>query len=428
MVTEEPRTMGPSPCEDSLDDPLDAKSELSPVPICGLLVLFGCALSVLGEVLKGHNPDSATTIGLAACCVVSLAIPTTIAIGTHRSSFPRRWTSQTGGVSFLVLQLIATLLWMVTVTIGLCVIISGVQQLWTGLLSVMGVSGLAAQVLVSVSLHILDSSTKGEPSSVHPPTDTAEIPEMNTTIASGRTQRAEGIQQRAENRELQAESRKATDKDTTHASGQLGWRGVGNLGFGLSLFSLLLAIVLENVEFSRAHSLSVGSVALSAVLVSVPLTHGLGGHFKDEAFAFYQPLRGGTTFVLMQAMGWSLWGVSVLLSLLALFLEGAQRGSVAGVVTSAGVGGVISQLLVLWSIRYFDHKLTLQICGSSTPRTPLPLSSQFPRVRSATATTTGEVTTLTVSRRSSLLQGLRDLGDLAIVLGLNCSFFFLRFL
>ncbi len=154
--------------------------------------------------------------------------------------------------------------------------------------------------------------------------------------------------------------------------------------------SLLLALFVESDAGQQRQGVSpVLSLFTSAILLAVPVTHLLARRSLTHAgYLLFQPFKGGSRFVALQAIAWTLWTVAfvsagasflfvisnsqhALQSALDEMTDAADKAAadssvpqwrwISSLVTSAGVGGVLSQALVLLSLKYFDKKLSSQI-------------------------------------------------------------------
>ena len=124
----------------------------------------------------------------------------------------------------------------------------------------------------------------------------------------------------------------------------------------LSVLGIVLAALVEskNKTLSAASHISLQSIVTSALLFGVPLTHIITGKAAHSQYSLFQPFKGGWAFVLLQALGWTLWVLAVVSSIASLFLV-SRNEYVIGVISGAGVAGVIAQGMVLLSLKYFDR-------------------------------------------------------------------------
>ncbi len=125
-----------------------------------------------------------------------------------------------------------------------------------------------------------------------------------------------------------------------------------SVGVVLVLVSLAMSLSWGSLSgFPRAELLW-SAMASACVLVAVPLTHGLEGRYRYRCWSFYQPLRGGTLFIALQAAGWSLFGLALVLAGWAVWL-GRERGA-SGLLVSSSLLGVVSEVLIVFSISAYD--------------------------------------------------------------------------
>ena len=103
-------------------------------------------------------------------------------------------------------------------------------------------------------------------------------------------------------------------------------------------------------------------ISLCIYSCSLFVTHSLGGHWKhfDEGFTFWQPGKGGAPFVWRQAVGWSTFGLTIVISTFVFY---SHTRSILAISTDpindawvlvAGASGLISQMLITSSLFHFD--------------------------------------------------------------------------
>jgi len=180
----------------------------------------------------------------------------------------------------------------------------------------------------------------------------------------------------------------------------------------LASSSMLLALFMESMTSRGGASVSsIQSFLTSAILLAVPLTHLLARQSLTHAgYLLFQPFKGGRRFVLLQALAWTLWtlafisaGTSFLFVALQQEVDGTGvmidrldpvlardavdqvkpsssswrlilslvtwlplRGrQLSQLVTGAGVGAILSQMLVLISLKYFDARISKGIINKA---------------------------------------------------------------
>ena len=95
---------------------------------------------------------------------------------------------------------------------------------------------------------------------------------------------------------------------------------------------------------------------------SLFVTYSIGGHWKyfDEGFRFWQPGKGGAQFVWRQVVGWSTFGLTIVISVVVFY---SHMCAILAISTDpindlwmpvAGIGGLISQIFITSSLFHFD--------------------------------------------------------------------------
>jgi len=101
-------------------------------------------------------------------------------------------------------------------------------------------------------------------------------------------------------------------------------------------------------------------MAICANAIACSTTHALGGKWQHirTSYTAFQPGRGGSRYVLLQAAGWTAFGVSIVCGLAALRSHTAvQQGkgpSIRGLMTLCGMLGVVAQALITVSLFTFE--------------------------------------------------------------------------
>lgn len=107
------------------------------------------------------------------------------------------------------------------------------------------------------------------------------------------------------------------------------------------------------------YALPVGVLAAVLLITAAPLTHGMVGSRKyRNVYRFYQPFQGGSVFVLLQALGWSMYGLFLALSLYVLYLFVTEVDIVGGLITSVGTAGLVAQILLFASMFWYRYEPT----------------------------------------------------------------------
>eukprot|EP00937_MAST-01D_sp_MAST-1D-sp2_P004935 g4935.t1 len=125
---------------------------------------------------------------------------------------------------------------------------------------------------------------------------------------------------------------------------------------GMGLLLLFLYDALEHVRDQRPLLLVGAGSALCAV---VPLTHYFGGSLEhgSRGWSWFQPLRGGVRFVVFQAVSWTFFALSMLMtSVPALFWVFGLLYPVAALkvlAVCAGAAALLSEVAMLTSLSFF---------------------------------------------------------------------------
>lgn len=104
------------------------------------------------------------------------------------------------------------------------------------------------------------------------------------------------------------------------------------------------------------------SISVACSLIAASTTHGLGGllrhgqdgHKKEGSWRFFQPFVGGRVFIATQALGWSLFSLS-LVCFIALVREIVKGVAIALKMWALASGGtaVVTQIVLGLSVFYF---------------------------------------------------------------------------
>mmetsp|Transcript_12114 Transcript_12114/g.15845 ORF Transcript_12114/g.15845 Transcript_12114/m.15845 type:complete len:756 (-) Transcript_12114:255-2522(-) len=131
------------------------------------------------------------------------------------------------------------------------------------------------------------------------------------------------------------------------------------LAFGTALFCELSLLGANKAQEFQILILTTNLVSTLVYFLLVPLTH-LSGYLCHQKWKLFQPFSGGSRFILFQALAWSLYALSLVLSLLWLFKFGFVAKQAFGWITFSGATGVLSQVFMISSLLVFE--------GTATPR------------------------------------------------------------
>jgi len=101
--------------------------------------------------------------------------------------------------------------------------------------------------------------------------------------------------------------------------------------------------------------------SLSLLATSSAITHALGGQWRhlDGGFVAFQPGKGGSKFVAMQAGGWATFSLGELIGLIALagqfqILMGGKATVGGPLLSIAGIFGLVGQIVIAASLFFFE--------------------------------------------------------------------------
>eukprot|EP01062_Namystynia_karyoxenos_P073673 TRINITY_DN70496_c0_g1_i1.p1 TRINITY_DN70496_c0_g1~~TRINITY_DN70496_c0_g1_i1.p1 ORF type:complete len:1348 (+),score=397.50 TRINITY_DN70496_c0_g1_i1:106-4149(+) len=101
------------------------------------------------------------------------------------------------------------------------------------------------------------------------------------------------------------------------------------------------------------------AVAVSGLTVAPVIVHLVAGPARFRTWKWWQPFRGGFNFLLLQVVGWALYG-SALATSFVLVCSGLDTGGVRGMFIIVGIVGCGAHCTVLLSLSHFDDMPHLQ--------------------------------------------------------------------
>ena len=125
----------------------------------------------------------------------------------------------------------------------------------------------------------------------------------------------------------------------------------------MNLAIVAIGMVLSGVAEKSGSGSPLGTgyaiLSLLCCIIAVSLTHGLGGRLynQNKGWNWFQPFRGGGTFVAMQIMGWVILGISVASQM--FFIVGSAYLGLQAIVGFMYVGGALaflSQVIIILSM------------------------------------------------------------------------------
>jgi hypothetical protein len=390
--------------------------------VCSMLTLISLGihllLDLLGEQLHAVGLETwYTTLGVVAVLLAVVSVPLTHGLGQKKYSVYKLFQPFVGGLRFVVLQVIAWTLWTVTVLGGIYGVWVGGKKLTAGWLSAVGIGGVVSQILVLISLHFFVSNVSTtQRTSVAEGQRRRKVQEVEerTRQQEERRRRKGGKKGRKGAEEIEEEEADATIQEEdasslaapssttstplTDAASSSMWPysslAMKATFLVIATSSLLLAAFVESAkDVAPSTRASLQSLLTSAILLAVPITHLLARRSLTHAgYLLFQPFKGGRKFVALQAIAWTLWTLAFISAGMSFVLFALKKddtaAAVAGddasdasrhptasmipwdwlsnLITSAGVGGILSQALVLLSLKYFDSRLSRTV--STTAR------------------------------------------------------------
>ncbi len=125
----------------------------------------------------------------------------------------------------------------------------------------------------------------------------------------------------------------------------------------LVVVSLALGFIAERAAIDRGHRVLAGALALALLVTAAVLTHGLGGSLSHRvSWKALQPFAGGTQYLLLQGIVWSVFGLCVASQASFLGLpvylttQIAQQSGLDLSMTKAGALALGGHLLLVYSI------------------------------------------------------------------------------
>ena len=333
--------------------PREMRSWYGVVTFCVLLSVLSLVLWLLAGAGVDWLPTKySRALSIAAVIAAMTAVPLTHGLagiqkfGSDRYQFFQPFS---GGFRYVVLQCLGWALYTIVLLSAIWILVVGVRRVAVSVVATVGVGGVLAQVLVLGSLHFYASASKDV---LHRQLSQRNLNESRQQSGQGKGTDIKAEKQPTEQRQRGSEPQVVKALKSSS----------GIVGIVLTIFGIVLASIVESANKSLGHvsHLSLQSLVTSALLFGVPLTHVFTGRAAHHKYTLFQPFQGGWAFVLLQALGWTLWVLAVLSALTSIFLA-SHNQYVTGIISGAGVGGVIAQGMVLLSLKYFDSQLTTSI-------------------------------------------------------------------
>jgi hypothetical protein len=267
------------------------------------------------EAANAISPEQSTFLNLIAIASISIAVPL-----THGLSGRRRYRGVynffqplVGGFEFILMQIIAWTLYSLVIITTLYLLIIGTRSVASYILASVGLAGVLAQCIIFLSLNYFTATTQEK--------KTAEKPE-----------------------------------------GRINWlrvySGSGVVGILITGISIIISIILQSTAVSDVEH--VRMLILTSILLSMPLSHILTGKRVHSEYKMFMPFMGGSTFVTLQAICWTLWTIALLFAF-TILMGLVDQQSIGSIINSAGLTAVAAQGLLLISLKYFDSAMVSKI-------------------------------------------------------------------
>ena len=311
--------------------------------ICACLSVFSLFLYILIGLGVDWMPHGwSRWLSIVAVLSATIAVPLThglAGVRKHGSGEYHFVQPFVGGYRYVLLQCVGWAVYTLVLLGAVYILVLGTRRVALSVLASVGIGGVLAQALVLASLHFYASASTGA---------------MERQESRRRLQLMDKVDQG----QITEEQRRGVPRNEEPKVIAALSTGRGRVGIMLTVLGIVLAALVEskNKTLSPGAHISLQSLVTSALLFGVPLTHILTGRAAHSQYSLFQPFRGGWAFVLLQAIGWTLWMLAVGSAVTSLFLV-SRNEYVMGVISGAGVAGVIAQGMVLLSLKYFDSRL-----------------------------------------------------------------------
>ena len=340
-----------------------------------ILTLLSLLIPVFGDLNQLIPKQYRRALSIASVLAAVLIVPITHGLGgilRYANDF-HFFQPFVGGYRFVLLQSAGWTIYAFVVLVGGYVLIAGSTEVAQKLIGAIGIGGVVAQICVFASLYFFAAASHSH-SHAQETEETTKL--VQQSLERARSQPLQAAPSSSSSSPspppplLEQESRESL----SGAEG-IWWHktlgGTGVVGLVLTLISVILAVVTESVVSTLPHirgpfhTISLSSLFTSAVLLGVPMTHVLAGRraYKDN-WSIYQPFQGGSRFIFLQALGWTLWACCVISSVASIWLA-ANDAYITGLLSWSGLGGVLAQAMVILSLRYFDSHVSTTVKAAS---------------------------------------------------------------
>ncbi len=110
----------------------------------------------------------------------------------------------------------------------------------------------------------------------------------------------------------------------------------------------------ENTFLSKFPAHHIMGFSTVGYILAAPSVLYAGTRKYPDAYRFWQPFEGGSVFVRLQAFGWTIFAVGLLVQII-LVVNPLRTIHTDGALTAVGAAGFIAHILLLVSLQYFDE-------------------------------------------------------------------------
>ncbi|KAJ9451604.1 Diacylglycerol O-acyltransferase 1 [Diplonema papillatum] len=330
------------------------------------------AVFVAADYTWGASQFNAGVLYAVGSLLLVLAVPALHATGTVRHVGYKWWQPFVGGVRFVVLQILSWSFYALAVLLLVGAVYYGDRAV--GWLTGGGVLGILSQVLMASSLQtFVAPATVRDGDSASPIFRTPALLGSSYRGPLGRNNSfrryrlselhlGDDIDDKPMYRIGGRNSSFCEDFEDELADDDGKANTMDNFAQLLTMNVLLILVMIGLSMVSELVGMAMPAVlSLLVTCVAILLTHGLGGRLLGlDGWSFYQPFSGGTQFVVLQAITWVLFTVSLICQLVFLYAV-AYLGLklTMGLMHIGGVAALASELLCILSFRYFKDKKSL---------------------------------------------------------------------
>ncbi|KAJ9451587.1 Diacylglycerol O-acyltransferase 2 [Diplonema papillatum] len=326
-----------------------------------VLAFFSGSLFVAADYNWARNQFFAGILYTVGGGLLVVAVPALHASGMVWHDGYRLIQPFAGGIRFVVLQALSWLFYALTVVVLVGAVYYGEDA--AGWLSGGGVLGILSQVMMASSLHMF-VAPEGKPTALEDPCSPCRKYYKACSVSS--LQLNDGLDEPmdllASSVDTPAASASFLNVPEEHQPTEQ-MEKMDNFAELVTMNVILILVMACLSAISELFGLALPALlSLIVTCVTVFLTHGLGGNLLGlDGWKFFQPFAGGTQFVIMQAIAWMLFSISLLCHM--AFLYGVVLFGVkitVGLMKVGGVAAFASEMLCILSFRYYKERSKLK--------------------------------------------------------------------